>query len=78
MTSATIETPETTRNANVRLRGIDGCCQAAHLSHEARLLKYHAVPYVKREPVRALGIALGVGLACGLVVGWAGRGRVAS
>ena len=105
MTSATVETPETTRNASVRDRAIDACRQATHLSHEARLLKSlasdavedgvhaakraitsvkrgvekladlkdEAVHRVKRQPLRALSIALGVGLVAGVAVGWIGR-----
>ena len=105
MTAATVETPETTRNASVRDRAIDACRQATHLSHEARLLKSlasdavedgvhaakraitsvkrgveeladlkdEAVHRVKRQHLRALSIALGVGLVVGVAVGWIGR-----
>jgi ElaB/YqjD/DUF883 family membrane-anchored ribosome-binding protein len=36
-------------------------------------LKDEAVDRVKRQPLRAVGIALGVGLVLGLAVGWIGR-----
>ena len=36
-------------------------------------LKDEAVHRVKRQPLRALGIALGVGLVVGLAVTWIGR-----
>jgi ElaB/YqjD/DUF883 family membrane-anchored ribosome-binding protein len=37
-------------------------------------LKDEAVHRVKRQPLRAVGIPLGVGLVVGLAVGWIGRG----
>ena len=105
MTSATSATPETASCVSVRDRAIDAGRQAAHLSHEARLLKARmtdaiddgmhaakraiksvrrgveelgdlkaeAVHRVKRQPVKAVGLALGVGLVLGLAVGWIGR-----
>lgn len=104
MTSATSETPETASSVSVHDRAIDACRQAAHLSHEARLLKslatdaiddgVHAAKWaiksvrrsveelgdlkeeaahrVKRQPLKAVGVALGVGLVLGLAVGWIG------
>ena len=105
MTSATIESSEAASHASIRDRVVDACRQAAHRSHEARLLKSlavdavedgvhatkraitslkrsieeladfkdEAVHRVKRQPLRAVGIALGVGLVLGLAVGWDGR-----
>ena len=104
MTSATSETPETASSVSVPDRAIDACRQAAHLSHEARLLKSlatdaiddgvhaakraiksvrrsveelgdlkeEAAHRVKRQPLKAVGVALGVGLVLGLAVGWIG------
>lgn len=105
MTSATSKTPETSSSVSVRDRAIGACSQAAHLSHEARLLKARAtdavddgihaakraiksvrrrvedlgdlkaeaVHRVKRQPFKAVGLALGVGLVLGLALGWIGR-----
>ena len=105
MTSATVETSEAPSHASIRDRVVDACRQAAHRSHEARLLKSlatdaaedgvhtakraitslkrrveeladfkdEAVHRVKRPPLRAVGIALGVGLVLGLAVGWTVR-----
>jgi len=102
---ATVETAETPARSSRRERIVDACRQAAHLSHEAQLLKSlatdaiedgvhgakrtitsvkrrvekladfkdEAVYRVKRQPLRALGIALGSGLVLGLAGGWIGR-----
>ena len=105
MTSATSETPETASSVSVHDRAIDACRQAAHLPHEARLLKSlatdavddgvhaakraiksvrrsveelgdlkeEAVHRVKRQPLKALSVAVGAGLVLGLAIGWIGR-----
>jgi hypothetical protein len=39
MTSATSETPDAATGLSFTDRAIDACRQAAHLSHEAQLLK---------------------------------------
>jgi len=102
---ATVDTSEAPGNTNRRERIVDVCRQAAHLSHEARLLKSlatdaiedgvhaaeraitlakrraekladfkdEAVHRVRRQPLRALGIALGAGLVLGVAVGWISR-----
>ena len=104
MTSAAIETPEVESRPTVRDRMIDAARQAAHVSHEAQLLKAlaadavedgvhaaaraiksvrrgveelgdlkdEAAHRVKRQPLKAVGIALGVGLVLGMAVGWIG------
>ena len=106
MTPATSETPEAATSASVTDWAIDACRRAAHLSHEARLLKSlaadavddgvhaarrairsvrrdveelgdlkdEAVHRVKRQPIRAVSVAVGVGLVLGLAIGWIGRG----
>lgn len=106
MTSTTIDTPEEAGKTSIRDRILDGSCQTAHLSHEARRLKAlaadavedgvhaakramtsarrgveklgdfrdEAVHRVKRQPLRAVGLSLGIGLVVGLAVGWIGRG----
>ena len=105
MTSATIDTSDTASKASVRDRVVDSYRHAAHLSHEARLLKSvatdavedgvhaakraiislkrrveeladlkdEAAHRVKRQPLRTVGIALGVGLVVGMAIGWIGR-----
>jgi ElaB/YqjD/DUF883 family membrane-anchored ribosome-binding protein len=104
MTSATADTRAVEQEKTVRDRAIDACRQAAHLSHEAQLLKSlatdavddgvhaakraiesirrgveelgdlkeEAVHRVRRQPFKAVGVALGVGLVLGLAVGWIG------
>ena len=47
MNSATIETSETASTASLRDRVVDTCRHAAHLSHEARLLKSLATDAVE-------------------------------
>ena len=47
MTSATVETPVTASSASARDRVVDACREAAHLSHEARLLKSLATDAVE-------------------------------
>lgn len=105
MTSATVDTRKG-EEGTVRDRAIDACRQAAHLSHEAQLLKSlatdavddgvhaakralksvrrgveelgdlkdEAVHRVKRQPIKALSVAVGIGLVLGLAIGWIGRG----
>lgn len=104
MTSATAETRAVEQEGIVRDRAGDACRQAAHLSHEAQLLKSlatdavedgvhaakqaiesirrgveelkdlkeEAVHRVKCQPLKAVGVALGVALVLGLAVGWIG------
>ena len=106
MTSVTFETPEAATGVSVTDRAIDVCRRAAHLSHEAQLLKSlaadaiddgvhaarrairsvrrgveeladhkdEAVHRVKRQPLKAVSVAVGVGLVLGLAIGWIGRG----
>jgi ElaB/YqjD/DUF883 family membrane-anchored ribosome-binding protein len=38
-------------------------------------LKDEAVHRVKRQPLRAVSVAVGVGLVLGLAIGWIGRGQ---
>lgn len=103
----THDTAEAELRPTTRDRVIDAARQAAHVSHEAQLLKsltadavedgVHAVKRVvksvkrgveeladlkdeaahrvKRQPLGAVGLALGVGLMLGMAVGWVG-GRV--
>ena len=47
MNSATIETSQTASTASLRDRVVDTCRHAAHLSHEARLLKSLAADAVE-------------------------------
>jgi ElaB/YqjD/DUF883 family membrane-anchored ribosome-binding protein len=100
MTSATLETPEAA--TSVRDRIVDVCRHAAHVSHEARVLKsiatdavedgMHAAKQavtsigrgveelgdlrdaaayrVKRQPLRAVGLAFGTGLVLGAGLSW--------
>ena len=102
---ATVDTSEARGSTNSRERVVDACRQAAHLSHEVRLLKSlatdaiedgvhaaeraitlakrrvekladfkdEAVHRVRRQPLRALGIALGAGLVLGVAVCWISR-----
>ena len=104
MTSATSETPEAA-SVSITDRAIDACRQAAHFSHEAKLLKSlaadavddgihaarravrsvrrgveqladlkdEAVHRVKRQPLKAVSVAVGAGLVLGLAIGWIGR-----
>ena len=101
---ATLEAVDMPGNASRRVRAVDACRHAVHLSHEARLLKSlatdavedgvhrarralrslerrvenlatvkdEAVHRVRRQPLQAMGIALGAGLVLGLAVGWFG------
>jgi ElaB/YqjD/DUF883 family membrane-anchored ribosome-binding protein len=96
---------EVAPEAAVADRMTDAIRQAAHFSHEARLmksmardageegvyaakralrrarrsldaltnLKDDAAYYVKRQPFKAVGVAAGVGLLVGVVIGFAGR-----
>jgi ElaB/YqjD/DUF883 family membrane-anchored ribosome-binding protein len=101
MAVAAVELPRTA--ATLANRVVDACRQAAHLSHEAHLVKSittdavedgvyaaqralktarrrmedvqdEAVHRVKRHPLEAIGLAVGIGLVAGLGFGWiAGR-----
>ena len=105
MSTATAERPDVEKGPTMRDNVVDAFRQAAHVSHEARLLKSlaadavddglhvakraikaarrrveglgdlgdEAAYRVKRNPVKAVGIALGIGLAFGLAVGWMSR-----
>lgn len=102
MAIATVETPEIEQKPSIGDRVVDTCRQAAHISHEARLLKSvaedaiedgvhaarraiksvrrrvedlgdlkgEAIHRVKRQPLQALGVTFGIGLALGLAAGW--------
>jgi ElaB/YqjD/DUF883 family membrane-anchored ribosome-binding protein len=104
MTPATIDPSEMETGPSVRDRVIDVTRHAAHVSHEAQLLKSlaadavedgtHAVKramksvkrgverledlkdeaahQVKRQPLKAIGLAIGAGLILGMAVGWIG------
>jgi ElaB/YqjD/DUF883 family membrane-anchored ribosome-binding protein len=105
MTIAAAAASEAESEPTVRDRVIDACRHAAHVSHEARLLKSlaadavddgvhaakramksvrhgveelgdlrdEAAHRVKRQPLWAVGIALGIGLVSGFALGWIGR-----
>ena len=107
MTPIAVDTPEMKNGSTTaRDRVVDAARQAAHVSHEARLLKSlaadavedgvhaarraiksvrrgveelgdfkdEAVHRAKRQPLKAVAIAAGAGLALGVAVGWiAGR-----
>jgi ElaB/YqjD/DUF883 family membrane-anchored ribosome-binding protein len=97
-----VQTPESEK-PNVADRIVDAARHAAHISHEARLVKSLAcdaiedgaheakravkksvqhgierledikddgVHYVKRQPLKAIAIAAGVGLMVGMAAGW--------
>ena len=104
MTPATVATSEVESGPTVRDRVIDAARQAAHVSHEAQLLrslatdavedgvhaakraiksvkrgvqelgdlKDEAAYRVKRQPLKAIGIAVGVGFLAGMTLGWIG------
>ena len=104
MNSATTETPQLENSATVRDRVLDAVRHAAHVSHEAKLLKSIATDAVedgihaakralknvkrsvervedftaetahsiKRQPLKSIAIAAGLGLAVGTLVGWYG------
>ena len=102
MSIAGIQTPESEK-PNVADRIVDAARHAAHISHEARLVKslaYDAIEdgaheakralkksvhrgierledikdegvhYVKRQPLKAIAIAAGVGLVVGMAAAW--------
>jgi ElaB/YqjD/DUF883 family membrane-anchored ribosome-binding protein len=102
MPVAGIQTPESEK-PNVADRIVDAARHAAHMSHEARLVKSLAcdaiedgahdakravtksvqrgierledikdegVHYVKRQPLKALAMAAGVGLMVGIAAAW--------
>jgi ElaB/YqjD/DUF883 family membrane-anchored ribosome-binding protein len=101
MATAAVDTPRAP--ATLADRIVDACRQAAHLTHEAHLVKSittdavedgvyvaqralktarrrledaqaETVHRVKRHPLEALGMAVGVGFVAGLALGWiAGR-----
>lgn len=105
MSIAGVRTPESEK-PNVTDRILDATRHAAHISHEARLVKSLArdafeegahvatravksvqrdverledmkdegVHYVKRQPLKAVAMAAGVGLMVGLVTGWIAGG----
>ena len=104
MPLASRETVQVEHEPTVADRVADIVRRAAHLSHEARLVKsmardageegVHAAKrairqvqrsvekledfrdetahYVKRQPLKAVGMAAGAGLVFGIVVGWIG------
>lgn len=101
MTTTNVESQMAEETA-LHAKASDFLRQAAHLSHEARLLKSVAIDAaedgmyaakrtikkaaqcaldardeltmrVKREPLKVLALALGVGAVLGLVFGWACR-----
>jgi ElaB/YqjD/DUF883 family membrane-anchored ribosome-binding protein len=102
MSAAGIQTPESEK-PNVADRIVDAARHAAHISHEARLVKSLAcdaiedgaheatrtvtksvqrgierledikdegVHYVKRQPLKAIAMAVGVGLMVGMAAAW--------
>ena len=102
MSVADIQTPESEK-PNVADRIVDAARHAAHISHEARLVKSLAcdaiedgaheakravtksvqrgierledikdegVHYVKRQPLKAIAMAVGVGLMVGMAAAW--------
>ncbi len=102
MSVADIQTPESEK-PNVADRIVDAARHAAHLSHEARLVKSltcdaiedsahegiravkksvqrgietledikdEGVHYVKRQPLKAIAMAAGVGLMVGMAAAW--------
>jgi ElaB/YqjD/DUF883 family membrane-anchored ribosome-binding protein len=98
MATAAVESPRAP--ATLADRVVDACRQAAHLTHEARLVKSittdavedgvyvaqralknarrrledvqdEAVHRVKRHPLEALGLAVGLGFVAGLALSWA-------
>jgi ElaB/YqjD/DUF883 family membrane-anchored ribosome-binding protein len=98
MATAAVESPRT--GATLAGRVVEACRQAAHLSHEANLVKSitadavedgvyaaqralktarrhvddvqdEAVHRVKRHPLEAVGLAVGIGFVAGLALGWA-------
>ena len=102
MSAAGIQTPESEK-PNVADRIVDAARHAAHISHEARLVKPLAceaiedgaqetiravtkavqrgierledikdegVHYVKRQPLKAIAMAVGVGLMVGMATAW--------
>ena len=106
----TVDTRETSERAtpSIGRRVAEAAGQAAHLSHEARMVrslaedaiedgvhrarravksvrrgierledvKDEAAYYVKRQPLRTMALAAGLGLVVGVIAGWiAGRGR---
>jgi ElaB/YqjD/DUF883 family membrane-anchored ribosome-binding protein len=105
MNSATVESPTPESPTSVRDRVLDAARHAAHVSHEAKLLKSiatdavedgihaakrafrnvkrsvervedfkdEAAHSIKRQPLKSIAIAAGVGLAVGALVGWYAR-----
>lgn len=84
MTSATVETPETDEARSLKSRASDVVEDGVHAAKRAMTsvtrgveeladLKDEAVHRVERQPLRALGLAVGVGLVLGLAVVWIGR-----
>ena len=102
MSVAAVQTPESEK-PNVADRIVDAARHAAHISHEARLVKSLAcdaiedgaheatrtvtksvqrgierledikdegVHYVKRQPLKAIAMAVGVGLMVGMAAAW--------
>jgi ElaB/YqjD/DUF883 family membrane-anchored ribosome-binding protein len=104
MNSTTAEPLATGAPASVRDRVLDAARQAAHVSHEAKLLKSiatdavddgihaakrairnvrrsvervedfkdEAAHSIRRQPLKSIAIAAGVGLAVGALAGWCG------
>lgn len=102
--AATTEIPEVERALSDRYCATDAARHAAHISHEARLvkslvtdavedgvhaakramksvgrrveelgdLKDEAAYRVKRQPIKAIGVAAGIGLVVGVTIGWIG------
>ena len=100
----TVDTSEVGSEPTVRDRVIDAARHAAHISHDAQLLKSlaadavedgahaakraiqsvkrriddlgdltdEAAHRVRRQPLKAVGIAVGVGLIVGMAAGWIG------
>ena len=102
MSVAAVQTPESEK-PNVADRIVDAARHAAHISHEARLVKSLAcdaiedgvheatravtksvqrgierledikdegIHYVKRQPLKAIAMAVGVGLMVGMAAAW--------
>lgn len=101
MATATVEAPVKDGAAILQDKAVDAMRHAAHISHEAQLLKSlaadavedglhaakraiklgaqeavdlrdEAVIRVKRQPIKAVGLAFGVGIALGALVGFVG------
>jgi ElaB/YqjD/DUF883 family membrane-anchored ribosome-binding protein len=83
MTTATFDKPGC-ECSGVRRTVEDAIRQAAHVAHEARVLKtiatdalearvYETAHRIRKDPFKAVGIAFAIGVPAGAFLGWACR-----